>query len=102
MGSLDVLYRLMNDYGADWPFWQDDGLSPTDTPALPPDVSDAALAWAAEFQAHYSYESGWPTEAAARKHERQGRNLLKLVERTLTLEDSVQLDYWETNWRKGL
>ena len=49
MGSLDVLYRLMNDYGADWPFWQDDGLSPTGTPALPPDVSDAALAWAAEF-----------------------------------------------------
>lgn len=91
----------MNDYGADWPFWTEDGLSPTGTPTLSPNVSDAALAWAAEFHAHYSYESGWPTEVAARKHERQGHSLLRLVERELAPGDSVELRYWETNRRKG-
>jgi len=92
----------MNDYSAEWPFWTEDGLSPTGTPTLTPNVSDAALAWAADFQKHYSYESGWPTEVAARHHERQGHRLLQMVARELAPGDSVELDYWETNRRKGL
>lgn len=60
------------------------------------------LAWAADFNDGYSWEAGWPTEAAARIHERQAHRLLQAVERELAPEDLVSIHYWETNLRKGL
>ena len=88
--------------GVDWPFWTEDGLSPSGRPELSDRLNAEVLAWAADFNDGYSWEPGWPTEAAARIHERQANRLLQAVERELDPEDLVSLHYWETNRRKGL
>ncbi|KTR03746.1 hypothetical protein [Curtobacterium citreum] len=95
-------YRLMNEYSVDWPLWHDDGLCDAGTPSFSPQLEREILEWARDFNENYGIETGWPTEAAARSHERQGRRLLLLVERELPEEDDVVLGYWETNKRKGL
>lgn len=92
----------MNEYSVDWPLWDEDGLCAVGTPSLSPRLESEVLAWARDFSEHYDIEAGWPTEAAARSHERQGRRLLLLVERELPVGDDVVLGYWETNKRKGL
>jgi hypothetical protein len=97
-----VRYGLMNEYGVDWPFWSEDGPYNQGVPSLPPRLIDEVLAWTNDFNTNYSVEAGWPTEVAARSHERQGRRLLQLVRRELEPEDEVVFDYWETNRRKGL
>lgn len=97
-----VRYRLMNEYGVDWPLWHDDGLCDAGTPSFSPRLEREILEWARDFNENYGIETGWPTEVAARSHERQGRRLLLLVERELPKGDDVVLGYWETNKRKGL
>jgi hypothetical protein len=97
-----VRYRLMNEYSVDWPLWDDDGPCDAGTPPFSPRLEHEILEWARDFTENYGIESGWPTEAAARSHERQGRRLLLLVERELPEGDDVVLGYWETNKRKGL
>jgi hypothetical protein len=97
-----VHYRLMNEYSVDWPFWDEAGLCKEGTPPLSPKLVTEVLAWASAFNDNYAIEAGWPSEAAARSHERQGHRLLQLVERELPTEDDVVLGYWETNRRKGL
>jgi hypothetical protein len=71
-----VHYRLMNDYGVDWPFWTGDGLAPEGRPTLSDRLRAEVLAWATSFNDSYSWEAGWPTEAAARNHERQAHRIL--------------------------
>lgn len=100
--ALSVRYCLMNEYGVDWPFWSEDGPCDRGVPSLPTPLIVEVLAWADDFNTNYSVEAGWPTEAAARSHERQGRRLLQQVRRDLEPEHEVVLDYWETNRRKGL
>ncbi|MDT0211355.1 hypothetical protein [Curtobacterium sp. BRD11] len=95
-------YRLMNEYSVDWPLWHDDGLCVARTPSFSPRLEREILEWAHDFNENYGIETGWPTEAAAGSHERQGHRLLLLVERELPEEDDVVLGYWETNKRKGL
>jgi hypothetical protein len=97
-----VRYRLMNEYSVDWPLWDDDGPCAEGTPSFSPRLTTEILAWARDFTENYGVEAGWPTEAAARSHERQGRRLLLLVQRELPEEHDVVLGYWETNKRKGL
>ncbi|WIB78695.1 hypothetical protein DEJ28_06250 [Curtobacterium sp. MCPF17_002] len=92
----------MNEYSVDWPLWDEEGLCPEGTPSFSPRLASEILAWARDFTENYSIEAGWPTEAAARSHERQARRLLLLVERELPAEDDVVLGYLETNRRKGL
>ncbi|QCR43392.1 hypothetical protein C1N91_07380 [Curtobacterium sp. SGAir0471] len=95
-------YRLMNEYGVGWPLWDDDGPCPEGTPTLSPGVTAEVRAWTRDFDEHFDVESGWPTESAARSHERRGRLLLELVARELEPADDVVLEYWETNRRRGL
>lgn len=95
-------YRLMNEYGVDWPFWDEDGQCAVGVPRLPLALATEVSAWAAEFNDHYGVDAGWPTERAARVHERQAHRLLRLVERALPEGDTVVLGLWETNRRKGL
>lgn len=94
-------YRLMNEWGVDWPPWAEDGLCPPGTPALSEAVTNVVLAWTADFSANYSMEWGWLTERAARGHERQAHRLLELIERDLGPEDDVELHYWETRRVRG-
>lgn len=95
-------YGLMNEYTVDWPFWDEDGHCREGTPNLSPKLVAEVRAWASEFNTSYDVEAGWPTESAARSHERQGHRLLRLVAGELSTDDDVVLDYWETNRRKGL
>lgn len=95
-------YRLMNEYGITWPFWGDVAECERGDPQLPPRVEQAVLDWAARFNDQYSWESGWPTERAAREHEAQGRRLYDIVSGLLPDGDSLSLDLWETNHRTGL
>ena len=92
----------MDEYGVDRPFWSEDGPCDQGVPSLPTRLVVEVLAWADDFDTNYSIEAGWPTEVAARSHERQGRRLLQLVRRALEPEDEVVFDYWETNRRIGL
>ncbi|WP_043673839.1 hypothetical protein [Clavibacter michiganensis] len=94
-------YRLMDEYGVAWPFWGDDGLAADGTPALPPRIEAAVRAWAAAFDASYSWEHGWPDRTAAREHAEQGRRLHAIIEPLLAPEDTVTLDLWETTHRGG-
>lgn len=92
----------MNEYSVDWPLWDEDGLCPEGTPSFSPRLEREILAWARDFSENYDIEAGWPSERAARAHERQGHRLLLLVERELRIGDDVVLGYWETNRRPGL
>ncbi|WIB59792.1 hypothetical protein DEJ13_15315 [Curtobacterium sp. MCLR17_007] len=58
-------YGLMNEYGVDWPFWSEDGPCNQGRPSLSTRLVDEGLAWAADFNANYSVDAGWPTEAAS-------------------------------------
>lgn len=92
----------MNEYGVDWPLWDEDGPCDDGTPALSSRLASEIRSWAGAFTAHYDVVAGWPTERAARVHERQALRLLQLVERELPSGDDVTLGLWESNRRKGL
>lgn len=70
-------------------------------PPLSPKLVTEVLTWANDFNDNYAIEAGWPSQAAARSHERQSHRLLQLVERDLSAEDDVVLGYWETTGRNG-
>jgi len=95
-------YRLMNEYGVLWPFWADVGKCGPGQPDLPPRVEAAVRAWAANFNDRYSWESGWPTEGEAREHASQAQRLVEILAGLLPEVDSIELDLWETDRRKGL
>lgn len=42
-------YRMMNDYSADWPFWDDEGQCRDGEPTLPPRLDTDVRTWAADF-----------------------------------------------------
>ncbi|WP_157887902.1 hypothetical protein [Frondihabitans sp. PAMC 28766] len=93
----------MNDYAAEWPFWGSEGQCGDGDPALPSWLEADVRAWAEDFNQNYSYDSGWPTEGSARDHKRVAQRLIQQVERTIGPKgDTVELQYWETNRRKGL
>ncbi|MDQ1123456.1 hypothetical protein [Microbacterium trichothecenolyticum] len=91
-------YRLMNDYSVDWPFWggeEDPGLCADGDPSLPTDLAVAVRAWAARFNAKFSWEHGWPDEETAAFHRAEGELLHRKVKEALPGHD-VALMYWET------
>ena len=75
--------RLMNDYGATRPLWNDEG---------------ALRAWTANFNAYFSWEQGWPSAAMKRDHRAEGERLLAALREALQ-DDDVTFDYWETKHR---
>lgn len=95
-------YRLMNEYGVDWPLWDEEGHCTPDNPAMPDSLAVEVRAWAPSFNENYSPEAGWPTEIDARTHERKAHQLARAIARVLSGDDSVTLGYWETGRRKGL
>lgn len=95
-------YHLMNEYGVDWPLWNEDGLCTPGQPELPEALVAEVRNWAAFFNENYSPEAGWPTEVSARQHTRRAGQLKDAIARVLPVTDSITLGLWETNRRKGL
>lgn len=96
-------YRLMNDYSADWPFWggkEGAGLCADGDPDLPEEIATAARAWAAQFNALFDWQHGWPDAAVAAAHEAEGKRLYEDVGRALPGEQ-VTFEYWERSYREG-
>lgn len=91
-----MLYKLMNDYSADWPFWggRDIGLCADDDPILPADLAAECRRWAAQFNEEFDVEHGWATARIAAEHEAWGRRLYDAVRRALP-DDEVTFHYWE-------
>lgn len=94
-------YKLMNDYGADWPFWggiEGFGLCADDDPVLPSDLTEELRAWAAEFNRLFDYRYGWRNEATAYAHQIEGDRLYRAVCAALP-NDTVTFDCWEMSYR---
>lgn len=87
-------YRLMNDYSADWPFWNDEGLCADSDPNLSPELSERARWWSEQFQRGFSYETGWPDTQTAAKHESEGRALYEAIRAAHPSLD-IEFHYWE-------
>ena len=92
-------YKLMNEYGVDWPLWTDDRLCDPGQPDLPPRTVSAVHAWAEQFNAQYSPDRGWPDSTIAGEHEAQALRLETIISNTLPDGDIVTLQYWETAHR---
>ncbi len=91
----------MNDYGVEWPLWDDEGQCKAHIPPLPPAVRQEILAWTQHFNDSYSREYGWPSSAAAAFHRRQGERLLEIIRRELPSGDTIDLQLWESRSRLG-
>lgn len=66
---LDGQYQRMNGYGATGRIGQGTTSAQVAPPMLSPNISDVALAWAAEYYAHYRYELEWPNQVASLEHD---------------------------------
>ena len=91
-----MVIRLMNDYGADWPLWED-GLLPEGEPAVPPELERRLLAGADGF-GRSRWETGWDTVAERDHHVREGESLLADLQSALP-DHEIVLDLWETDVR---
>ncbi|WP_336631135.1 MULTISPECIES: hypothetical protein [unclassified Microbacterium] len=91
-----MIYKLMNDYSAGWPFWggRDIGLCADDDPILPAELAAECRRWAAQFNQDFDVEHGWPTARIAAEHEAWGGRLYDAVRRALP-DDEVTFHYWE-------
>jgi hypothetical protein len=90
-------YKLMNEYSVGWPFWggrKGAGLCAANDPKLPEEVSIAVLSWAAQFNAFYDFETGWPDAMMAAAHHAEGERIFKEVQRLLP-EHQLVFQYWE-------
>lgn len=89
--------RLMNEYGVDFPIWArraDDDYSIDDL--LSADTAQQLRRWAADFDAHYSFETGWPDQESLRRHRATGQRLAERLRSELGPGFVVELDFWET------
>ncbi|MBB5833214.1 hypothetical protein [Brachybacterium aquaticum] len=85
----------MNDYGAGWPLWDEEGGTGPRDWVLSPALEERLLAWAANFDAHFVHEHGFPTEEMAVKHRAEGEALLPWLRRELGEGYEVVADFWE-------
>lgn len=88
--------RLMNDYTVDRPLWSDLGLSDDGQPALPQALEVELRAWAADFNAHFSWDTGWPSAQMEHDHRAEGERLFAAL-RVALPDEHVTFSYWESN-----
>ncbi|WP_243076672.1 hypothetical protein [Microbacterium sp. SS28] len=91
-------YRLMNDYGALWPFWAQGGLCGDGDPRLPPDLEREVRDWSDQFGRLFEWQHGWPDQATAEAHRAEGERLYTEIQHALP-DDTVGFQYWEIAWR---
>lgn len=88
--------RLMNDYSVELPLWDREGLLDADSIVLPADLRASLLAWAANFNRSFSWETGWPSSELEAIHRAEGERLAGALRDALPGDD-VTFQYWETS-----
>ena len=88
--------RMVNEYGADWPFWDDEGPLDVEDLPLPQELAERVLAWAAGFNGAFDGEQGWRTVALRDAHVAEGRELCAEVQAAVPPQITVELEIWET------
>ena len=88
--------RMFNDYGVDWPFWDDDGPMDVEDLSLPEELTSRVLRWAAGFNDEFDWAQGWPSAAQRDAHVAEGRRLFVEVQAAVPPQITVELDLWET------
>ncbi|WOO98704.1 ASCH domain-containing protein [Micrococcus terreus] len=88
--------RMFNEYGVDWPFWDDDGPMDVDDLPLPEELTSRVLRWAAGFNDEFDWDRGWPSAAQRDAHVAEGHQLFREVQAALPAHLTVELDLWET------
>lgn len=86
----------MNDYSADWPFWNESGLCADGDPHLSSELSSRARRWSEQFHRGFSHESGWADAQNAANHAREGQALYEAI-RTAHPNLDIEFQYWERN-----
>ncbi|MFE7504385.1 hypothetical protein [Promicromonospora sp. NPDC057488] len=86
--------RLMNDYAAKWPLWTIPFSQRSDW-SLSDELTSRLEAWAAVFNAHYDFMTGWPTAEMREAQRAEGVELAALLQAELGDEWRVDLHFWE-------
>lgn len=88
--------RMFNEYGVDWPFWDDDGPMDVEDLPLPEELTSRVLRWAAGFNDEFDWDQGWASAAHRDAHVAEGNRLFREVQAALPEHLTVELDIWET------
>lgn len=88
--------RMFNEYGVDWPFWDDDGPMDVEDLSLPEELTSRVLRWAAGFNGEFDWDRGWPSAAQRDAHVAEGHQLFREVQAALPAHLTVGLNVWET------
>ncbi|TXL57877.1 hypothetical protein [Aeromicrobium terrae] len=86
--------QLMNEYGVEWPLWEDEHTSPDDYPQLTSSLVDELRAWAKAFLEHFDWKTGWPTDFDSEYHRLEGRRLAERLRSELGDDFVVTFDDW--------
>ena len=85
--------RLANDYGCEFPLWDEGGTSPEDWPMLSARLTQALIDWHQHFMRHFDHRTGW-TGGSVDRYREQGVILARDLQRELGEEYRVFLDPW--------
>ena len=101
--NQEAVVRLMSEYMAGWPLWS---LSPgdndrADKDRLSPALRDALYAWEALFERHFSWDTGWESEAAAQQYQDQAVPLVERLRLELGPEIEVVTNLWPLRQRQA-
>lgn len=88
--------RLMNEYSVAWPLWNLDGFAEEGTLPVSPALAARLRAWAAFFEDHFHWETGWDGAGRGAPHAAEGRELRRLLVDELGPGYDVTLSLWET------
>ena len=94
--STPATIRMFNEYTLDWPFFGPEGALGQDEFPLPPDLSCRVLAWAADFNEHYSWETGWPSVEHRSAAHQEGQELAREVQEAVGPDVEIRFEFWET------
>ncbi|WP_157156456.1 tetratricopeptide repeat protein [Diaminobutyricimonas sp. LJ205] len=91
--------RLMNDYGAEVPLWDDGGLADSGSLPLSDELIERLKAWAAQFEQCMDPQTGWREAALVEAHRAEAHALREAVAHALGADFHVVLLLWELDGR---
>lgn len=100
---MTIPLKLMNEYCVDFPVWSAVGDTLGGRLPLSAELDARLRAWAAFFNAHHDWQTGWDVDRAeVQAHATEGRALQEALARELGTGYSVTLDLWEVPRRGRL
>lgn len=87
----------MNDYGCDWPLWDDEGPIGRGEVVLSDCLETDLTSWAQQFSLHFDPFDGWDDNNIGESHARVGRALLERLRSEIGHEHVIEPDFWESS-----